>query len=213
MKNPIANFKDRLAEAMQIRNMKAIDLSEKTGIPKSSISQYLSGHVEAKTDRNYLLAVALDVNPVWLSGYDVPMEEIEPTPTQKPKGMRINVYGSVPAGIPIEAIQDIVDREEIPSEWTKGGQEFIALKVIGDSMYPKYMEGDTIIIQMQPIAETGQDCVVYVNGFDATLKTVKFVPEGIQLVPINPAYPPRTYGPGDDPVRILGIVVEIRRKP
>ncbi len=137
----------------------------------------------------------------------------ETVPPSRPKGVRINVYGSVPAGIPIEAIEDIVDWEEIPAEWTKGGQEYIALRVVGDSMYPKYMEGDTIIIQLQPTAETGQDCVVYVNGFDATLKTVKFVPEGIQLVPINPSYSPRTYGKDDDSVKILGIVVEIRRKP
>lgn len=86
--------------------------------------------------------------------------------------IRINVYGSVPAGIPTEAIENIVDWEDIPKEWISGGREYFGLKVKGDSMYPKYMEGDTIIVRKQSYCESGQDCIVYVNGFDATLKDV-----------------------------------------
>jgi transcriptional regulator with XRE-family HTH domain len=68
----VANFKDRLREAMAARNMKAVELSEKTGIHKASISYYLSGTNVPKQDRIFLIAKALEVNEAWLMGYDVP---------------------------------------------------------------------------------------------------------------------------------------------
>lgn len=68
----MAEFKDRLKEAMNIRSMKAVELSEKTGIPKSSISYYLSGTNEPRNDRVILISKALDVSEAWLLGYDVP---------------------------------------------------------------------------------------------------------------------------------------------
>lgn len=65
----------RLRRAMNLRNMKQVELAEITKIPKSSINQYLSGYAtNTSTDRIYLMAKALDVNPVWLTGFDVPME-------------------------------------------------------------------------------------------------------------------------------------------
>lgn len=65
----------RLKKALSLRNMRQQDLVEKTKIPKGSISQYVSGYAEPKTDRTYLMAKALDVDPVWLMGFDVPMEK------------------------------------------------------------------------------------------------------------------------------------------
>lgn len=135
-----------------------------------------------------------------------------------PPAVRVNVYGKIPAGTPLEAIEDVIDWEEIPSDWCRGGKEYFALQVEGNSMYPVYLEGDIIICQVQPDFEDGQDCVVFVNGYDATLKRCYHIPSGIRLMPINPSYPPRSYtadeGAGaDDPkVRVLGVVREIRRK-
>lgn len=77
MNTPICELKSRLRTGMSLRNMKAIDLSLKTNIPKSAISQYLSGYAKPKQDRIYLLSKALNVNPVWLMGYNVPMENNE----------------------------------------------------------------------------------------------------------------------------------------
>lgn len=126
---------------------------------------------------------------------------------------RIPVLGSVPAGIPIEAIEDIIDWEDIPIEWTSSGYEYFGLKVKGDSMYPKYLEDDTIIVRRQDDCESGQDCVVYVNGYDATLKKVVKKPDCIILQPLNPVYDPKIYDYNDEenPVIIAGVVVEIRR--
>lgn len=126
--------------------------------------------------------------------------------------VEIKVYGSVPAGIPIEAIEDQRDVILIPKSWTKGGKEFIGLEVQGDSMFPKYLPGDTVVVEITPDFETGQDVIVYVNGYEATLKTIQKNTNGtVSLVPINSMYPTMTYGPDDEPISVLGIVRELRR--
>ncbi len=199
-------FANRFRQALEIRDKKPADVSRETGIAKSSLSEYLKGEYEPKQDKIFLIAKSLSVDPGWLMGADIEMN-----PATNTAAHRIKVYGSIPAGVPLEAIQDVTDWEEIPADWVKGGKEYIALKVQGDSMYPKYLEGDTVIILLSPICENGQDCAVYVNDYDATLKTVYFDEGTIELRPINPNYPPVTYKhPGE--VKLLGIVKEIRRK-
>ncbi len=64
---------DRLREAMDTRGLRSVDLVEKTGIPKVTVSYYLSGKTTPRSDKLYLLAQALDVSEAWLLGYDVPM--------------------------------------------------------------------------------------------------------------------------------------------
>ena len=134
--------------------------------------------------------------------------------TPEPISVRIPVLGSIPAGIPLEAVEDVVDWEDIPIEWTKGGKEFFSLRVKGDSMYPKFMEGDTIILRKQDDCENGDICAVYVNGYDATLKKVVKKQDCIVLQPLNSAYDPKVYDYNDElnPIQIAGVVVEIRRK-
>lgn len=130
--------------------------------------------------------------------------------------VRIPVLGSVPAGIPIEAIEDIIDWEEIPASMARGGKEYFALRVSGDSMYPKYLEGDIVIVRRVPTCDSGDDCIVYVNGYDATLKTVLLGADGsLTIRPINANYPPRTFSKREIeelPVSIAGVVSELRRK-
>lgn len=82
---PTAKCSVRLSQALAIRRMKQADLCAKTGIPKSAISQYVSGAFEPKQDRLALIAQALDVDPVWLMGYDVPMERQEKSSPDKPE--------------------------------------------------------------------------------------------------------------------------------
>lgn len=150
--------------------------------------------------------------------YDIPMSElIGETKKSITKGTdytTINVYGLVPAGIPLEAIEDIIDTEDISySDGYSPYEEYMGLRVDGDSMYPDYLPGDTIIIEITPDCKSGEDCVVYVNGYDATLKTViKNNDATITLKPINPEYPPKTYNTTEEEIRILGVVKEIRRK-
>ena len=129
---------------------------------------------------------------------------------------RIPVLGSIPAGIPIELIEDILDYEDISEEMLKGDKEYFALKVKGSSMWPKYLDGDTIIVLKQDDCESGQDAIVMVNGDDGTFKRVIKKDNGITLEPINQQeYNSVTYTNEEIiqlPVKILGIVKEIRRK-
>lgn len=67
-------FKNRFALALELRGVRAIDLSDKTSIPKGAISYYLAGKSQPKADRLYKIATALDVSEAWLLGYAVPMD-------------------------------------------------------------------------------------------------------------------------------------------
>lgn len=140
----------------------------------------------------------------------------EDTSAASPNALRIPVLGTIPAGIPLEAIEDIQDWEEIPAAWGSGDRQYFGLRVKGDSMYPRYLEGDTVILRKETTCESGDDCAVLVNGEEATIKQVIRKGDGsLELRPTNPAYPPRIYSPaeiGALPVQIIGVVVELRRK-
>ena len=127
---------------------------------------------------------------------------------------KIPVLGTIPAGIPIEAIEEIIDYEEIPQTMAAKG-EFFGLKVKGDSMSPRIQSGDVVIVQKQEDANSGDVCVVMVNGFDATLKQIKKDYNGITLVPFNKEYKEMFYSNKDIqelPIKIIGKVVELRGK-
>ena len=132
----------------------------------------------------------------------------------KQKNCRIPVLGRIPAGIPIELIEDILDYEDISEDKLKGGKQYFALKIKGNSMEPKYLDGDIIIVLKQNDCENGQDAIVMVNGDDGTFKRVFKSDNGITLQPLNNDYMPMFYSNEDvknKPVRILGVVKEIRR--
>lgn len=125
------------------------------------------------------------------------------------------VYGTIPAGIPMECIEDIIDTEEISQDMLKGGKQYFGLRVKGNSMEPDYLDGDTLILEKADNCESGDDCVVMVNGNDGTFKRVFKNENGIILQPLNPSYIPMSYTNEQIenlPVRIIGIVEEIRRK-
>lgn len=130
------------------------------------------------------------------------------------KAIRVPVLGNVAAGIPIEAIEDIVDYEEISEELAHTG-EFFALKIKGDSMEPTIGNGDVVIVKQTDDANTGDIVIALVNGDDATCKRLVKYASGIRLMPINPAYEPMFFSNeevADKPVRIIGKVMESRKK-
>lgn len=130
------------------------------------------------------------------------------------KGVKINVLGRVAAGIPIEAVEEIIDTEEISAEMARTG-EFFGLKIHGDSMEPRMCEGDVVIVRKQDDAESGEIVIATVNGSDATCKRLRKYRDGIELISNNPAYSPMFYSNKEienKPVRIIGKVVELRGK-
>lgn len=236
------NFTERLNQAMREQNLRQVDLVKKTkevmkkyikdykgdGIDKTLLNKYIKGVAIAKQDNIFILAKALNVSEGWLMGYNVDMDREwfdddlnllnidNATYTDAPtKTVKIPLLGKVPAGIPIEAIEDILGYEEIPYNLVKNGSKYFALRVEGDSMYPDYHTGDTIIIKQQPDCESGDDCVVMVNGDDATFKRVIKQEKNIILKPLNNEYEPYLFNEYDiltKPVRIVGVAIEVRRK-
>lgn len=157
------------------------------------------------------LADRLGVSVDDLLGRNEDTEEEEPP---KQTGVRIPVLGRVAAGIPIEAIQDIDDWEEIPKKMAAGGT-YYALRIHGRSMEPRMRDGDIVIVRQQEQVDNGEIAVVIVNGFEATCKKVEFFDDGIRLVSLNEEYAPMTFTFDEVnrlPVHIIGKVVELRAK-
>ncbi len=222
-------FANRLKKALDYNNMRPIDLANKAKISKAQISNYLKGSYKAKQDKLYTIAKILNVSEAWLMGYDVDMEREwieEKSPSElsidnaryietTTRTVKIPLLGKVPAGVPIEAIQDILGYEEIPASMLNSGENYFALKIEGDSMYPEYMSGDVIIVKQQPDCNSGDDCIVMVNGDDATFKRVVKQEKNLILKPLNNQYEPYVFSEYDimtKPVKIIGIAIEVRRK-
>lgn len=137
-----------------------------------------------------------------------------PPAPSRPGSKWIPVLGKVAAGTPIEAVEDILDYEEIDAQTAASGEHF-ALQIKGQSMEPKISDGDVVIVRRQDDCDSGDIAVVLVNGDEATVKRIKKEPAGIMLIPSNPSYEPKFYSNDEIlslPVRIIGKVIELRAK-
>ncbi len=183
------------------------DVADHLGIDRSTYAKYETGQSEPNFDMlqkiSLLFGTSIDV---LING------NAAPTSTG---GKWIPVLGDVAAGIPIEAIEDIVDYEEIDAALAATG-DFFGLRIKGSSMEPRIREGDVVIVRKQDDADTGDTAVVMVNGDSATVKRIKKEPDGsLVLIPNNPAYDAQHFSPAeilDKPVHIIGKVVELRGK-
>ena len=142
------------------------------------------------------------------------IDEKLPATTTSSKGVAIKVLGRVAAGIPIEAMEEVIDTEEITEEMARNGV-FFGLQIHGDSMEPRMCEGDVVIVRQQDDAESGDTVIALINGDDATCKRLRKYKDGIELVSNNPSYSPMFFSNEDieeKPVKIIGKVVELRGK-
>lgn len=187
----------KLKELRELHKLSQEKLAEIIGVERSTVGKWESTTIIPSSD------ILIELSKYFSVSVDYLLGNVDIETSSASKAVTINVYGRVPAGTPIEAMEDIIGREEIPADWVKNGTEYIALKVKGSSMTPKYLDGDIVIIKVQPDCESGQDCVVFVNGFDATLKRVIKNENSIILQALNPEYKTELYGPGDDVITIL----------
>lgn len=130
------------------------------------------------------------------------------------KGVKINVLGRVAAGLPIEAVENIIDTEEISEAMAKTG-DFFGLLIKGDSMTPSICNGDIVIVRQQDDAENNEVVIATINGTDAVCKRLRKYKDGIELLSNNPSYEPLNFSNEEiteKPVKIIGKVVELRRK-
>lgn len=187
------------------------DFAKMIKVTKQTLYKYEQGIItNIPSDKIEEIANALGVSPSYIMGWEATTEE----PAPKRKGVAIPVLGHVAAGIPIEMIEDIIDTEEIPEDMAKHG-EFFALKIKGDSMTPSINNSDVVIVRQQEDAENGDIVIATVNGNDAVCKRLKKYSDGLSLISLNPAYEPLYFNTSEiqgTPVKIIGKVVELRRK-
>lgn len=189
------------------------DVAKAVGVSEATVSRWESGDIaNMRRDKIAKLAEVLHVSPAVIMGWEDIDNNIKPVKLSS--SITIPVYDRVPAGVPIEAIEPIDEYIDVPAKYFKGGKKLFGLKFKGDSMFPKYLDGDIIVVREESDCESGQDCIVYVDGYDATLKKVIKKADHIILQPLNPEYEPIMYKYNDEehPVNIAGVVVEIRRK-
>lgn len=213
----MATYSNRIKELRTMRDMSQQALGDLLGVNKVTVSQYERG--VRKPDINVVAALCdiFNVSSDYLLGKDdVTIRLVDKDGLSRldaPK-TRVPVLGCVAAGVPRDAIEDILDWEDISPEMALNG-EYFALRIKGDSMSPRMVPGDVVIVRQQPDAENGDIVIVQINGECATCKKLMKHADGISLISFNPAYEPITYSNeqiASLPVVILGKVVENRQK-
>lgn len=203
---------NRLKELRKKNNVTLQKLADYLHIANSAISQYENEKREPSFEIVAKIADYFNVSIDYLLG----RENIEPIEMNR-NVIKVPVFGTIPAGIPVEMIEDtlIEDYEEIDASLGRGGGQFFGLKVKGSSMYPEFKNGDTIIFKKQDTCENGQFCAVSINHTECTFKKVLKKESGITLMPLNPDYEPLFFTNEEIvnlPITILGVVKEVRRK-
>lgn len=182
------------------------DLCDNLGFSPASVSSWVNGTRIPKEGNIILMAAYL--------GCSVDDIALDPKEAHRKRSFSIPVYARVGAGPPLEASEEIIDREEISERMASLGS-FYGLRISGDSMEPRIVRGDVVIVRKQDTADDGDIVIAIVNQNDAVCKRLKKYKGGIALVSNNPMYEPMYFtitDTQDIPVRIIGKVVELRGK-
>ncbi len=185
------------------------DMCNALGVKYTTFTDWVKGNSYPRIDKIELMA-----NYFGISKADLVEDHTKYENNSSKKATTIKIYGRVAAGIPLEAIEDVIDEEEIPEELARTG-EFFGLQINGDSMEPDIHNGDTVIVKRQNDAESDEIVIALVNGDDGVCKRLKKYADSIALISLNPNYEPMYFNReeiDEKPVKIIGRVVELRRK-
>lgn len=205
MENSREVLATNIRRLLKEKNKTQNELAEYVGVSKTTVSEWIAAKKYPRIEKIQAIAEYFDVYRS-----DITESKVK----NQSKAVRIPVLGKVIAGIPIEAIEEIIDYEEITEQMARTG-DFFALQVTGDSMEPQMSKGDVVIVRKQEDIDSGQIGIILVNGDEATVKKVLKKENGIMLVPFNSDYEPWFYDQYDietKPVKIIGRVVELRKK-
>lgn len=221
---------ERFEQLLLEKAISAYKVSKETGISTATLTSWKQGKYTPKPDKLQKIADYFGVQIDWLTGdseYKTKKEMFDAWDTMYnkdenlaekvrkiEKGIRIPVLGNVAAGVPIEVMEDVLDWEEIPEDMASKGEHF-GLKIKGDSMSPRILEGDVVIVRSQSDANSGDIVIAKVNGDDVCCKKLIKYDNGINLISFNPMYEPMYFSANDiqsKPVNIIDIVVELRGK-
>ena len=185
------------------RGLSQAKLAEMIGVHQTAISQWEKGRTNPDRVSLSRLSQALGVSIDALLGNDVQNE-----------ACMIPILGDVRAGLPAEAVENILGYEEVTPEMARSGRLF-ALRIRGESMQPRMCPGDVVIVREQPDADSGDVVVAMVGDSDATVKKLVKKESGIVLMSFNSVFDPMVYSEEEvrrTPVRIIGKVIELRAR-
>lgn len=196
-------FAERLKVLRKENKMSQQKLADLLGLGQSTIAMWEKGKNSPEYESLIKIANIFNVSIDYLAG-----QKTAKLPC------RIPVLGYVRAGAPTEALEEVMDYEDITLSESEAGNYF-ALRIKGDSMAPRMMEGDTVIVRKQSDCSSGDICVALVGSGDATVKKIIKKDTGIILMPLNTCYDPLVFTLKEIetfPVTIIGKVTELRAK-
>ncbi len=178
-------------------------LADFLGVRQSTVAMW----EKSKNNPEYTTLVKLS------EFFDVGIDYLSGSKNSK-TSQKIPVLGYVRAGVPTEAVEDILGYEDVVLSESERENTF-ALRIKGDSMSPRMIDGDTVIVNKQSDFNSGDICVALVGNQDATVKKIIKKDTGIILMPLNGNYEPLFFTPEEvetTPVTIIGKVTELRAK-
>lgn len=190
---------------MKLNKISRNKMSDALGVSYSTLSDWVNAKTYPRIDKIEMMANYFGVSKSDLVEDKQTVDTVQITTAP--------VLSKVSAGMPMYSEENIVDYIYLPAHEVKAGKEVFGLVVEGDSMNQEFKEGDIVIVEKDSVVENGEIGVVMVNGYNATLKQVKYVQDSIVLMPKsdNPAHDPQIYNK-DDEVKIIGKVVGMHRK-
>lgn len=216
MKTVDTEIGKRIKRAREERNMSQEELGDRLGLNKSTIQRYESGRVQRiKQPILENMAKALNVDPSWLT-----LKSDDPEPYCEPSNIsyvidsdriyRIPVFESVSAGFGAYARNEIIDYIPVVINNSYDVDDTIAIKVKGDSMYPKIEDGDTIVVRRQTSVDSGDIAVVLLDNDEGLVKSVVYGSTWIELRSLNEKYPVQRFeGAEVMRLRVVGKVMQI----
>lgn len=202
------SFQVNLKKYRELKGWSQEEFAKRLGVKQSTVGMWESGANKPRIKTLEKITSLLEITSNDL------MSNALPFSYQEKNSLKIPIFGYIPAGVPMEAIEDILDYEEAPESWAVGGKEFFGLKIKGDSMEPEYRDGDVIIFLRQNDCENNEDCAVAINGNDWTFKRIEKLSNGVLVKPLNPNYETRFFSEQeciDLPIEVKGVFWELRR--
>lgn len=185
-------------------NLTLEQVGDLVGVGKSTVRKWETGDIEnMKRDKIVKLAKALRVSPSYIMGIEEEQPQLETLPVKK-----IPVVSKISAGLPIYSEENLIDYIYFATNKLNSDKEEFGLKVSGDSMDKIFQDGDIVVVEKDSIVENGQLGVVMINGYNATVKRIRYNGDQVILIPEsnNTNHYPQVYGKNDE-VKIIGRVV------
>ena len=209
-------FMKNIKYVREKRGLSQSKLAEMIDVNQTTIARWEDENRIPTIDKAIQVSNILNIPLDILVGKNLQFDNVEPVNIDS-NIIKIPVFGTIKAGIPIESQSDIIEYVEIPKIWTRGGKKFYGLKISGDSMFPKYNEDDIVIFEQNDDTTLyhGKDVAIMINGAESTFKKLLVNEQGIVLQPYNTGYDIMMFSKEDVeqlPIKVVGIAREKRTK-